>query len=326
MKNRKTVEMREFADFPDSLGSPLHSVETFGILFSSVSFRPACSFTVFRRSQNKARPQMRISAAILAVLAFVAAPMAADASLVTIDATLLTEGQSMTSYEYATGKFASFTQADGSTNVVITDKNAYFVDAGEAPSPGSWSGDREFGVNEDVESVGTLYDPPYASIWINLQLGLPDADSETISEVLSSIGAFQQKQILRVDFSEGLDNVTVDFSLRPNSYNNPFDSNDTTFGFFAFDENGDYLGRITQETDDALPLSLTFSWGSSAIRTLLVGGSASDSSVTVGVTGLSFDIEDDVPPPVVPEPASAALALFGLAGAFLGRRRLMVAA
>lgn len=253
---------------------------------------------------------MRIPTAILAVLAFVAAPMAAEAYV--ISAGSFSNLDPVDSVSYAPGKSAHFSQADGTTDVIVTNQNS---DLG-----GTYSGGLEFGVSS---SVITFPDPPAASIWANLELTLDiPNDGPTLSAVLSHTPLAERKQILRVDFDDLVDNVSVTFSVP--TLGSP--DNTTVFGFYAFDALGNTLGRVRVFSND-LPvpsLTQTLSLGSFGIKTLLIGNDE-DSDETVGIVSLSFDI-NDAPPPVVPEPASAALAFFGLAGAYFGRRRLMGAA
>lgn len=324
MKNRRIVKTREFADFPDSLGSPLHSVRAFGILFSSVRCPPACSFAVFRRSQHKARPPMRISGAILAVLAFVAAPMAAEAYV--ISATdFMPDIEVITSVEYTTGKSAHFKQGDGTEGVIATSSNSIFAD--EIAPPGSYSGGIEFGVNDEVPTLGTPGPGPgnYASIWGNLPLNAP---SNLLSEVLGGVDPDDAKQILMITFDDLVKSINVTFTLYPGSQGNSGD-NDADFGFLAFGADNMLLTDSNQVkySGDAVSLTVEFSPIDFVVKTLLIGADTS-SSATVGITSISFEFEESLPPdpPVVPEPASAALALFGLAGAYFGRRRLMAAA
>jgi hypothetical protein len=266
---------------------------------------------------------MRISVAILAVLAFVAVPMATDAAIVdvSIDATSLGEGRNLTTmpFEYSSGKFATFDDAGGTSLDVIA------TDAGDPDGSSTFSGGREFGLSGFPSTFGS-FPGLVASTWINLNLTESNPSLyEDIDEVLALTISGETDSILRIDFDDLVDNIEVDFHVFPSSGGAAVRTN---FGFYAFGENEEYLGRIESNNflaglDDFQMLSLGgFGF---AVKTLLIGaGTAVDESVAV--SSIRFQFDDAPLGPVVPEPASAALALFGLAGAYFGRRRLMAAA
>lgn len=248
-----------------------------------------------------------------------------QAQAVIIDATAIAHNTSMSVFEDTSGQNVYFRQANdvgSNQNVVITNVNSI-----EGGGP-TYSGGNEFGLSV-APAFNTSLPVPVADIWWRLQLesDLDEFDgSDDIERAMLDVTQENRQTILRVDFENTVSNVSVGFVVfgNPPAYNDPLnlDGNNATFGFYAFDSDGVLLGRVTSTNDlspDQFPvLTSTFV----GVKTLLVGSDFGQ--VPTGIQFFSYDI-DESELPVVPEPASAALALFGLAGAFFGRRRLMAA-
>lgn len=246
-----------------------------------------------------------------------------QAEAVIIDATAIGNNTSMTLFVDSGGQEVYFSQGNGDQNVVITNANSSEND-GKTYSLG-----QEFGLSV-APAQYPFVSPAVADIWINLQLGLDLSTflgTDDINHAMLGVTAGNRESILRVDFENTVSNVEIGFVVFPGAFNDPGDGNgnNSTFGFYAFNSDGDLIGRMTSTNDASLtqfPVLMSTFVG---VKTLLIGANQG-SIVPIGIQSLAYDIEESPPPPVVPEPASAALALFGLVGAYFGRRRLMAAA
>lgn len=246
-----------------------------------------------------------------------------QAEAVIIDATAIGNSTSMTLFVDSGGQEVYFSQGSGGQNVVITSGNSS-ENLGQTYSLG-----QEFGLSAAPAQYPGVT-APVADIWINLQLGLDLSTflgTDDINHAMLGVTPGNRESILRVDFENTVSNVEIEFVVFPGAFNDPgdVDGNNSTFGFYAFNSDGDLIGRMTS-TNDASPTQFPVLMSAFVgVKTLLIGANAG-SIVPIGVRSISYNIEETPPPPAVPEPASAALALFGLAGAFLGHRRLMAAA